>query len=262
MLLAAYACAAPPGALAPTGSVTAAELTVFAASSLTDAFNEIGTAFQQTQPGVHVAFNFGASSQLRVQIAQGAHADVFASADEQQMAAAESGGLVHASTVFARNELTIITPARSSADIHRLQDLAKPGVRLVTAQPSVPIGQYTRDLLARAGQDPAYGASFPLDVERNIVSREDNVRQVVGKVQLGEADAAVVYVSDVTPAARPQLQTVPIPDALNVTAVYPIAVTTGAGDAILGRRFVDFVRSEQGQAILTKWGFLRADGRG
>src|SRR5205085_6224305 len=179
------------------------EIVVFAASSLTDAFQDMGTAFQQANPDARLIFNFGASSQLATQLGQGASADVFASADTTQMDnAKKSGAVTGQDRIFAGNRLVLITPKDNPAHITSVGDLANPGVKFVTAQPSVPIGTYTAQMLDKASADPQYGADFKDRVVGNTVSQEDNVRQVVSKVQLGEADAAVVYSTDATPQLR------------------------------------------------------------
>jgi molybdate transport system substrate-binding protein len=232
------------------------EIVVFAASSLTDAFQELAQAFSAANPGTRVTFNFGSSSQLANQLAHGVAADVFASADQAQMdSARKADALVGHEQVFARNRLVLIVPKDNPRQVSRLEDLAREGLKFVTAQPSVPIGQYTAQLLDKAAADPAYGADFKDRVEHTTVSREDNVRQVVAKVQLGEADAAVVYATDVTPQVRDQLQLVQIPDALQPIAAYPIAVAKGSNPAG-GEAFRSFVLSPSGQAILARWGFL------
>src|SRR5258708_3170592 len=200
-----------PGAVRPDSG----EIVVFAASSLTDVFQDMATAFEQANPNAKLTFSFGSSSQLSTQLGQGASADAFASADQTQMDNAKKAGAVAGQDqVFARNRLVLITPRDNPAKITALKDLANPGVKFVTAQPSVPIGQYTAQMLEKASVDPAYGADFKTRVVANTVSQEDNVRQVVSKVQLGEADAAVVYNTDATPPIRDQLQIIPVPDPL------------------------------------------------
>ena len=255
-LVGVVACA--PGAPAAPdggGGRPSGEVVGFAASSLTDAFGEVGRQFQQAYPDVKVTFNFGASSQLRTQLEQGARADVFASADQAQMDAAKQASVVDGQDrVFARNRLTIITPRDNPAQIQALRDLANDGVKLVTTQPGVPIGQYTLDMLGKADQDPSYGGAFRARVERNVVSREDNVRQLVSKVQLGEADAGVCYTTDVTPQVRDQVNQVAVPDAFQTIANYPIALTKG-NNPTAGQAVVDFVLSPTGQEILAQWGF-------
>jgi molybdate transport system substrate-binding protein len=138
----------------------------------------------------------------------------------------------------------------------RLQDLAKPGVKLVLTNKEVPVGNYSRQALAKMSQDAAFGSDFATRVLANLVSEETNVKQVVAKVQLGEADAGIVYSSDVTPAVRGAVKVLAIPEPFNVIAQYPIAVVRDAPNAAGARAFIDYVLSPAGQAILTKHGFL------
>ncbi|RPJ35503.1 MAG: molybdate ABC transporter substrate-binding protein, partial [Planctomycetaceae bacterium] len=159
-------------------------ITVFAASSLTDAFEEIGAAFEAENPGVDVVFNFGSSSSLATQLAEGAPADVFASANPKQMQVAQDAGRITGSPrIFARNRLAVIVPADNPAGIESVTDLAKPGLLLVLAAPGIPVRDYTDTMLDQLGED------MKSAVLANLVSEEDNVRQVVAKVALGEADA-------------------------------------------------------------------------
>jgi len=231
-------------------------LTVFAAASLTDAFKEIGGLYE-AQSGIPVTFNFGASTQLRTQLEQGAAADVFASADQAQMDRARAAGVIQGLDVtFVTNRLVVITPVGNLAGIQGPGDLAQPGVKLVTAGPEVPIGVYTQQVLEKMSQSPEFGADFKDRADANIVSREPNVRQVVSKIQLGEADAAVVYASDVTPQAAPQLATFDIPDEFNVLATYPIALINGGPHIEAGVAFMVLVLSPIGQGVLAKWHFI------
>jgi molybdate transport system substrate-binding protein len=163
--------------------------------------------------------------------------------------------LAGAQQVFVRNRLMVIAPRDNPAAITSLQDLAKPGVKVVGAQVSVPIGYYTSQLLKSASASPGFGANFQQRVERNVVSREDTVRQIVAKIQLGEADAAVVYTTDVTSQIADQFVRITLPEELQVTATYPIAVGNGRNPAG-GEAFVAFVESPPAQAILARWGFL------
>lgn len=255
LILAPAGVSLPPATSAAAAPVQQASLTVFAAASLTDAFKEIGTLFEGEKT-VPVSFNFGASSQLRTQLQQGAPADVFASADQAQMNNARTDGSINGADVtFARNRLVVITPKDNPAKIQSAADLAGPGVRLVTAAPEVPIGVYTQNMFEKMSKIEAFGTDFQDRANANIVSREPNVRQVVAKVQLGEADAAVVYLSDVTPQSASDLMTIPIPDDLNTLASYPIALVTGGTQPELGQAFIDLVMSPAGQAILKKWNF-------
>ncbi len=232
-------------------------LTLFTAASLTEAFKEMGANIEQANPGTQVIFNFAGSPTLRTQLAQGARADVFASADEPNMQAAQQEGTIASEPrIFVRNWLVAIVPAANPAQVKRLQDLAKPGVKLVLTNKEVPVGNYSRQALAKMSQDAAFGPEFATRVLANLVSEETNVRQVVAKVQLGEAHAGIVYSSDVTPAVRGAVQVLAIPDPFNVIAHYPIAVVRDAPNAAGARAFIDYVLSPAGQAILTKHGFL------
>jgi molybdate transport system substrate-binding protein len=254
LALAAVPLALPVATAAPAQQGTT--LTVFAAASLTDAFKEIGAVFE-ANTGTPVAFNFGSSSQLRTQLEQGAVADVFASADQAQMDRARDAGTIAGPDVtFATNRLVIITPAANPAGVQSAADLAQPGVKLVTAGPDVPIGVYTQNMFDRMSQIPAFGADFKERANANVVSREPNVRQVVAKIQLGEGDAAVVYRSDVTPQAAPDLMTIDIPDDLNTPATYPIALLSGGPQVEPGGAFIALVLSPVGQGILQKWSFV------
>jgi molybdate transport system substrate-binding protein len=246
------AATSPAATLAKLGG----SLTVFAAASLTDAFNEIGPAFQQ-QLGVKVTFNYGASSTLATQLAQGAPADLFASADQPNMEKAKQAGVIDGpDRLFAKNKLVVIVPKANPAKIQTLQDLAKPGINFVLTDPSVPIGSYARQALAKMAQDPAFGAGFDQKVLANLKSQEANVRAVVSKVQLGEADAAITYATDVTPDAAKDVQSIAIPDQFNVIAAYPIAVVKGAQNPAAAQAFIAYLRSPDGQAVLKKWGFI------
>ncbi len=266
VLLAACSPSASPPTLAPTVPPTAVplaataastgEIVVFAASSLTDVFQDMANTYQQANPGAKLTFNFGASSQLATQLGQGARADVFASADQTQMDnARKADAIAGQDRVFARNQLMLIVPRDNPRQIAAVKDLAKDGVKFVTAQPSVPIGQYTAQLLDKATADPTYGVDFKSKVESNTVSKEDNVRQVVTKVLLGEADAAIVYSTDATPQVRTRLRLIQIPDPLQTLATYPIAVAKGA-NAAGGEAFASYVLGPEGQATLARYGFL------
>src|SRR5262245_22157902 len=178
-------------------------LTVFTAASLTDAFKEMGANIEQANPGTKVTFNFAGSPTLRTQLAQGARADVFASADEPNMQGTQKDGTIASEPrLFVRNQLVVIVPTANPAQVMRLQDLAKPGIKLVLTNKEDPVGNYSRQALAKMSQDAAFGAEFATRVLANLVSEETNVKQVVAKVQLGEAQAGTVYPSAVTPAVR------------------------------------------------------------
>lgn len=237
-----------------------ARITVFAAASLKDAFTDMAARLGMQHPPVLVQFNFGGSQQLVLQLQQGAKADLFASADQHWMEVARESGLVAgAAPAFARNRLVVITPAANPGRVDRLEDLSRRGVKLVLAAAPVPAGRYARESLAQLAAAPGFGADYPARVLRNVVSQEENVKAVVSKVQLGEADAGMVYVSDVTRTVRRDVRVIEIPDEYNVVAAYPIAVLAGAGQPGAARAFEGFVRSREGQAILARHGFLPAE---
>jgi molybdate transport system substrate-binding protein len=231
-------------------------LTIFAASSLTDAFTELGQLLEEEQPGTTVQFNFASSTDLVIQLTEGAPADVFASANQKQMNNAVTAERIAGEPAnFLTNSLVLIVPADNPAGIETLADLANEGVKFVSALPDVPIRVFTEEMLDKASADPAYGADFKTAVLANLVSEEANVRQLAAKVALGEADAGVVYRSDVTPDIADQVQVIEIPEALNVVAVYPIAAVSDSANPEAAQAFVDLVLSEEGQAVLAKWGF-------
>ena len=240
LLLLLASCAPQPAAQPVT-------LTVMAAASLTEAFQEIGTQFEASHPGVQVAFNFAGSQQLVQQLSNAAPADVFASADQRNMDAAVQSGRVTAADVqpFARNQLVVITPTSSPA-LERLSDLARPNLKLVMAAPEVPVGGYSLEFLNKAAQDPAYGPSFKDAVLGNVVSYENNVKAVLAKVVLGEADAGIVYSTDAS-SAQGKVKEIEIPPALNVSAVYPIAVINDSTQPALARAFVEMCAQKPGR---------------
>ncbi|HVN15774.1 MAG TPA: molybdate ABC transporter substrate-binding protein [Anaerolineales bacterium] len=240
---------------APTATAEPQTLTVFAAASLTGAFGDIGKAFEAANPNVTVKFNFAGSQSLRTQIEQGAAVDVFASADHKNMDPLTSENLVAsgADQDFATNLLTVILPPSNPANLQTLQDLAKPGLKLVLADASVPVGNYSRQVLSNLSKDPTYGTDFSTKVLANVVSNETDVKQVVAKVDQGEGDAGIVYVTDAL--AAPDLKFISIPADYNVIARYPIAALEKAPNPDLAKAFVAYVLSADGQAVLKKWGF-------
>ncbi|HEY2980912.1 MAG TPA: molybdate ABC transporter substrate-binding protein [Anaerolineales bacterium] len=229
-------------------------LTVFAAASLTDAFEELSAHFEAAHPGVRVSLNFAGSQALRTQIEEGAQADVFASASGEEMDALVTGGLADAQApaVFLSNKLVVIMPADNPAALESLEGLATPGLKLVLAAEDVPVGNYSRQALDL--MNGAYGTDFKARVLANVVSNEDNVKQVVAKVQLGEADAGIVYTSDAV--ASPELQKLEIPAEVNVIAEYQIVPLLRSPNLALAGEFIAYALSADGQAILRAWGFL------
>lgn len=224
------------GACAGDDEDAGGDITVFAAASLTSAYEELGAIYEEQHDGASVELNFAASSELAVQIAEGAAVDVFASADQVNMdkVANEVDG---EPSIFATNRLTILTEPGNPKGIEDVAGLADPELIIVSCGPEVPIGAYSQEVFETAG----------VDVE--IDSEEADVKAVVSKVVLGEADAGLVYVTDAV-AAGDAVASVEIPDDLNVVAEYPIAALDADGAA-----FRDLVISEEGQAILAEYGF-------
>jgi molybdate transport system substrate-binding protein len=226
---------------------SSAELTVFAASSLTAAFTQMGIDFEAANLGTTVTFNFGPSDGLAGQIQSEGTADVFASASGTWMDAVAKDPGVTGRADFVKNRLVIITPPDNPVGIGSIEDLANPGVQLVLAADGVPVGDYAREALDNAGIQKTALA--------NVVSNEEDNASVVAKITAGEADAAIVYESDVSEAAGNDVGTVEIPANVNVIATYPIAVVTGAPDPDGGSAFVTYVVGSEGQATLERYGF-------
>ena len=233
-------------------------LYVFAAASLTDAFTRIGKTFEASHPGVKVSFNFAGSQTLVQQINSAAPADVFASAAQKQMDTISQAGRIDRASVkiFALNKLVVVLPKANPGAIQSLQDLTKPGLKIVLADKSVPVGQYALDFLDKAVKDPTFSPDYKDGFIKNVVSYEDNVKSVLVKVILGEADAGVIYTTDVTPDASTRVVQLAIPDELNVIAVYPIAPLKDSPSPELAKAFVAEILSIEGQTILLADGFL------
>ncbi|MCL4394229.1 MAG: molybdate ABC transporter substrate-binding protein [Chloroflexi bacterium] len=230
-------------------------LTILAAASLTDSFKEIAKGFEAANPGVKVAFSFAGSQTLRTQIQQGVTADVFASADNNNMDPVKAANLLASDPqIFTRNLLVVILPKANPGGLKELKDLSKAGTKLIVAASSVPVGNYTLQALDKLSADPTYGSDFKAKVLAQVVSNETDVKAVVTKVGLGEGDAGVVYTTDAKVAAD-KLTTIAIPEQYNVVATYPIAVLKSSPNASLALKFVDYVLSSDGQAVLAKYGF-------
>ena len=230
------------------------KLTIFAASSLTDGFGELANTFEEQNEGVEVKQSFGASSDLLAQIQQGAPADVFASAAEEEIDTAVDDGLVAGTPqVFVKNREVIMVPRDNPANISSLEDMAKPDIKLVLAAKDVPAADYAVEILGKANKE--YGPDFEDDVLSNLVSREADVRASVNRVVVGDADATFGYASDYTPDIRDKVKVIKIPPDLNIIATYSIAALKDAEDPELARKWVDLVTSERGQKVLEKWNF-------
>jgi molybdate transport system substrate-binding protein len=229
-------------------------LTILAASSLIDAFGELGETFEQQNEGVTVKQSFESSSTLLTQIQQGAPADVFASAAQEEMGKAVEDGLVAGQPeVFVKNREIIMVPKDNPAGVKEFRDVAEPGVKLALAQKDVPAADYTLQILDKA--NARYGSSFKKDVLSNVVSREADVRASVNRVVVGDADATFGYASDYTVDIRDRVKVVQIPPDLNIIATYPIAALKDAEDSELAKKWVELVTSKEGQRVLEKWNF-------
>lgn len=221
----------------------AGDITVFAAASLKNTFTELGTRFEEANPGTDVNFNFAGSSDLVTQITQGAPADVFASADEKNMSRAVDAGAVVGNPVnFATNTLTIVTAPDNPKDIASFADLAKPDVSVVVCAPQVPCGAATAKVEQETG------------VTLTPVSEESAVTDVLGKITSGQADAGLVYVTDAK-SAGDDVTAIPFPESGGAVNTYPIAVLTESGNTATAQQFVDLVTGPEGQAALSKAGF-------
>jgi molybdate transport system substrate-binding protein len=231
------------------------QVVVFAAASLRDAFSALAESFKASHEGATVTFNFAGTQELRTQLEQGAAVDVFASADQKHMGELVSAKRVADPVLFARNEPVIVIATESAKKVHGIADLTKVK-RLVIGVPEVPIGRYTLQIIDKAAE--TLGAKFKEKTLANVVSRELNVRQVLAKVTLGEADAGIVYLTDVQSLKdkKDSVAVVSIPPEFNVIAEYPIGVVQGAPHPTLARAFVDLVLSEAGRRALQEAGFM------
>jgi molybdate transport system substrate-binding protein len=253
LLLAVTACSSDSKTATTASSTSAASsssaptatgsLTVFAAASLTEAFNDEQATLKASAPGLTITYSFAGSGALVTQIQHGAPADVIATADTASMKKLTDAGLVETPTTFAHNKLQILVAPGNPLGIKALGDLARSGIKLVLCDESVPAGKYATQALAAAG------------VTVSPVSKELDVKAAVAKVTGGEADVSIVYVTDVT-AAGSKGQGVEIPDAQNVVADYPIAVVKATKNPVAAGAFIDAIVKGSGQDALKKRGFL------
>jgi molybdate transport system substrate-binding protein len=230
---------AAPAMTGPSGG----SLMVFAAASLKQSFTQIGEQFKTDNPGTTVEFNFAGSSDLVTQLTQGAKADVFASADNNNMDKAVKANLVAGTPVnFASNVLTIAVAPGNPKGIKTFQDLTKPGLNVVVCAPPVPCGAATKKIEDATG------------VKLNPVSEETAVTDVLGKVSTGQADAGLVYVTDVEGSGG-KVTGVDFPQSAQAVNTYPIAALKDSGNADLANEFVEYVTGEAGQKVLNQAGF-------
>jgi molybdate transport system substrate-binding protein len=251
-------CSSPAPASPPTAAPTAPPanitLKILAPSSLTDAAKDITATYEAAHPGVKLAVEFGHTPTQRLQLTQGATGDVFITASQKDMndAVADQSVASGQPKVFAKNQLVVVLPAKNSADLQKLEDLAKPGVRVLVAVVDTPIGKVTLDLLDKV--EKQIGAGYKTKVVANVVSNEAGVKPIVSKIKLGEADAGIVYVTDAVSA--PELKTIAIPPELNMIMQLNVAPLAKAAQPEQAAAFTAYLMSPEGQATLKKWGFL------
>jgi molybdate transport system substrate-binding protein len=230
------------------------ELTIFAAASLQGALEQAKVVYEAANPGTILTVSTDSSAALEAQIEQGAPADVFLSADTTNPMKLIDAGLVEGAAVtFARNKLTVIVPVDDRATITTLADLAGSGVKVIAAGDEVPITKYATQVVENLATRPGYPADFVAAYTANIVSKEDNARAIVAKIELGEGDAGIVYATDAR--ASPLVATVDIPEAANVTATYDGVVVKASRNVAAARAFLDWLAGPDGQEILGSLGF-------
>ncbi len=241
-----------------SNKLTEKTLTVMAASSLAGPFQKIGSIFEERNPNVDVVFNFAGSQQLASQIINGASADLFASANIDSMKKLVDSGKVNNEDIvlFAENSLIIIVPWNNPANLQSFKDLAQPNLKIVLGDSNVPVGQYSIQILENVEQDPFYGVNFKPEVLNNVVSYESNVKAIVAKVKLGEADAGIVYISDALSESSDTIKTIVIPEDHNVLADYPIVILGETKNRELSGKFLDLLVSDTGERILNDFGFV------
>ena len=267
LLIAACAPAAPasdpaesgPAESNPAGSGPAESsgaITVFAAASLAESFRALGAGFEAAHPGATVRFNFAGSQTLRTQLENGATADVFASANWEQMAAVKEAGLLaNVPEYFAANRLAVAVPAGSDA-VGTLRDLARPGVSIAVAAAEVPAGAYAREVLRLMAASADFPADFAAHVLANVVTNETSVRGVAQKVALGEVDAGLIYETDAAASQYADaFRVIEIPLSLNPAAQYPVAAVAGGSRPAAALEFIEFLQGDAGQRILREYGF-------
>lgn len=233
----------------------AAALTIYGAASLKGALEKAKVAYETTNPGTTVTLSTDSSAALETQIEQGAPADVFLSADTVNPKKLVDKGLADGDPVtFAGNKLTIIVPADNPAGIKSPADLAKAGTKVIAAGDEVPITKYATQLVGNLAKEAGYPADFAAAYTANIASKEDNAKAIVAKIELGEGDGGIVYVTDAK--ASTKVATVDVPDSTNVPATYDGVVVKASKHAAAAKAFLDWFAGPEGQAILSGLGFL------
>ncbi len=241
------------------GRETEKEVVIFAASSLTDVFQELGEEYQLKNPRVSVQFNFAGSSNLRMQLEYGAKADLYASANSYQIDLALKDNVVRGiPSQFASNELVLVTP-KANTKVNSLKDLMNQDVKMIFGASVVPIGVYSNIVLNKLAAAPVFGSEYRKGVEQNIVSYEPNVRMILNKIVLKQADAAFVYYTDINSVDSDLVSVIPIPDKYNASVGYFILETSNVANPIEAMKFLEFISSEKGLSILESYGFQGSD---
>ena len=247
--------------LSACGPSTEDRLVIFAAASLASAFDQVEESYETSVEGLPLEINYGASQTLRVQIREGAYADVFASADAIEMEQAVAEGLVRPGdpVLFVRNRLALILPPGNPAGLAQPADLARPGVRVAMADESVPLGRYTRDLLQRLAEGWDLEEDFPQQVLANVVSFELSASGVLGKIRSGEVDGGIGYASDLAGSGA-GLSTLLLPEGVSPTADYYAAPIAASGKPEPARAFTLWLLRPEARAILGAAGFVLPPG--
>jgi molybdate transport system substrate-binding protein len=249
------ASAAPTTATSTAPSAAPAALTIYGAASLKGVLDKVKAAYVTANPGTTLTISTDSSATLETQIEQGAPADVFLSADTTNpKKLVDKGFAAGAAITFAGNKLTIIVPTTNPAGINAPSDLAKTCVKVIAAGDAVPITKYAALLVANLANERGYPADFAAKYMANVASKEDNVKAIVAKIELGEGDAGIVYVTDAKASTR--VTTVDVPDTANVPATYAGVVAKGSKNAAAAQAFLTWFAGPDGQAILTTFGFL------
>jgi molybdate transport system substrate-binding protein len=257
VLFVVAACSSAGASPSATAEPSAApvELTVFGAASLKGALEKAKAAYETANPGTIVTLSTDSSSALETQIEQGAPADVFLSADTTNPKKLVDAGLADGAAVtFAGNKLTVIVPMDNPTKVATPADLAKAGIKVIAAGDEVPITKYATQLVANLAEEAGYPADFAAAYAKNVASKEDNVKAVVAKIELGEGDAGIVYVTDAK--ASTKVTTIDVPDAANVPATYAGVAVKASKNAAAAKAFLDWFAGPDGQAILSGFGFL------
>jgi molybdate transport system substrate-binding protein len=237
------------------------ELTVFSAASLSGALTDIARSYEKEHPDTKIVLNFDGSQSLRTQIEQGAHVDLFLSANTKQIEALNGKGLIinDSIRVFATNRLALLVPKENRANIAGLSDLATPGIRLVMGTKEVPFGSYTRQMLGKTANDTDYGPAYTDAVMKNVISEEPTVTALVAKLRLREADAGIAYASDASEGDRALVTSIAIPDPYNVIAIYQLGIVQESTEKDRAAAFSQYIVSPEGTAILMRYGFTPGD---